>query len=388
MRVLFLTHSYPRTPGDAAGSFLLHLARALKDQDVEVTVVAPAGDHLPSDEVLEGVPVHRFRYAPRRFQRLAYTGQMAEEVNRSLSAKFALLGFLGSEFASGTRIRRQLEPALVHAHWWFPGGLVGSWVSSMAGIPLVTTMHGTDVRLAMANGLARSLMRRILTHSRAVTTVSSWLASNVRQMVPEVEPVVSPMPVATDLFSPGNGRPSNRLLFVGRLNAQKGTALLLDALAAMRVPAELDVVGDGPDADALKAQAARLGVSGRIRWHGSLPQPRLVDFYRAASALVVPSRDEGFGLVAVEAQLCETPVVAFASGGLADSIEDGVTGYLTPAGDAAALATTLDAVLQSDGRHDVGRAGRQFALARYAPESVARRYRLLYESALRPSPEA
>jgi glycosyltransferase involved in cell wall biosynthesis len=207
-------------------------------------------------------------------------------------------------------------------------------------------------------------------------------------MVPEVEPVVSPMPVATDLFSPGNGRPSNRLLFVGRLNAQKGTALLLDALAAMRVPAELDVVGDGPDADALKAQAARLGVSGRIRWHGSLPQPRLVDFYRAASALVVPSRDEGFGLVAVEAQLCETPVVAFASGGLADSIEDGVTGYLTPAGDAAALATTLDAVLQSDGRHDVGRAGRQFALARYAPESVARRYRLLYESALRPSPEA
>jgi glycosyltransferase involved in cell wall biosynthesis len=388
MRVLFLTHSYPRTPGDAAGSFLLHLARALKDQDVEVTVVAPAGDHLPSDEVLEGVPVHRFRYAPRRFQRLAYTGQMAEEVNRSLSAKFALLGFLGSEFASGTRIRRQLEPALVHAHWWFPGGLVGSWLSSMAGIPLVTTMHGTDVRLAMSNGLARSLMRRILTHSRAVTTVSSWLASNVRQMVPEVEPVVSPMPVATDLFFPGNGRPGNRLLFVGRLNAQKGTALLLDALAAMRVPAELDVIGDGADADALKAQAARLGISGRVRWHGSLPQPRLVEFYRAASALVVPSRDEGFGLVAVEAQLCETPVVAFASGGLADSIEDGVTGYLTPAGDAAALATTLDAVLQSDGRHDVGRAGRQFALARYAPESVARRYRLLYESALLPSPEA
>src|SRR3970040_1336425 len=109
MRVLFLTHSYPRTPGDAPGAFLLHLARALKDQDVEVPVVAPSGDDLPSDEVLEGVPVHRFRYAPRRYQRLAYTGQMAEEVNRSLSAKIALVGFLGSGFARGARVRREME---------------------------------------------------------------------------------------------------------------------------------------------------------------------------------------------------------------------------------------------------------------------------------------
>lgn len=382
MRVLFLTHSYPRTPGDAPGAFLLHLAQALKAQDVDVTVIAPAGDSLPADEVLEGIPVHRFRYAPRRYQRLAYTGQMAEEVNRSLSAKLALLGFLGSEFASGTRIRRQVEPSLVHAHWWFPGGLVGSWVSSLAGIPLVTTLHGSDVRLAMNNSLARSLMRRILTQSTAVTAVSSFLASNVKTIAPETEPVVSPMPVATDLFSPGNGRPANRLLFVGRLNAQKGIALLLDALAAMKTPADLDVVGDGQDAAALREQADRLGIASRVHWHGTLPQPRLVDFYRGTSAVVMPSRDEGFGLVAVEAQLCETPVVAFASGGLSDAIEHGVTGYLAPPGDATRLAEVLDDVLSSEGRHAVGKAGRQHALARYAPESVARRYRLLYESAL------
>src|SRR5262245_49176301 len=165
MRVLFLTHSYPRTSGDAAGSFLLHLAAALKEQDVEVTVVAPAADHLPAHEVLDGIPVYRFRYAPRRFQRLAYTGQMAEEVKRSLSAKIALIGFLGSGFASGARIRREFNPAIVHAHWWFPGGLVGSWVSGLSGVPLITTMHGTDVRLAMGNSLARRVLRRIIANS-------------------------------------------------------------------------------------------------------------------------------------------------------------------------------------------------------------------------------
>jgi glycosyltransferase involved in cell wall biosynthesis len=382
MRVLFLTHSYPRTSGDAAGAFLLHLAQALRDQDVEVTVVAPAGDTLPAQEILDGIPVHRFRYAPRRFQRLAYTGQMAEEVRRSLSAKLALVGFLGSGFASSTRVRRATTPALVHAHWWFPGGLVGSWVSALAGIPMITTMHGTDVRLAMTNGLARSLLRRVLASSRAVTTVSTWLAAQVRAMVPDADPVVSPMPVATHLFTPGGPRHPRRLLFVGRLNAQKGIALLIDALAAMQETAALDVIGDGTDREALIAQAERLGVAERVTFHGAMPQPRLVDFYRSATAVVVPSRDEGFGLVAVEAQLCETPVIAFASGGLADTIEDRATGYFVPADDAEALARTLDQVLGTDERHGVGKAGRQSALARFSPESVARRYRKLYDSVL------
>lgn len=382
MRVLFLTHSYPRTSGDAPGAFLLHLAIALKAQDVEVTVVAPAGDQLPAHEVLDGIPVHRFRYAPRQYQRLAYTGQMAEEVRKSLSAKLALVGFLGSGFLSSARVRRRVEPALIHAHWWFPGGLVGSWLSGLADIPLITTMHGTDVRLAMQHGLARSVLRRILANSSAVTTVSSWLASQVTTMVPAATPIVSPMPVATHLFSPGGPRHDNRLLFVGRLNAQKGIGQLLESLAAMRTRAELDVVGDGTDREALLAKAQALGVADRVRWHGAMPQPRLVEFYRQATALVVPSREEGFGLVAVEAQLCETPVVAFASGGLADTMENEVSGYLIPPGDAGSLASTLDAVVTSEQRHEIGRAGRQSALAKFSPESVARRYRKLYDSVL------
>ena len=90
MRVLFLAHSFPRYSGDAAGSFLLRLALALRDESVEVNVVAPAAAGLASSEHFDGVLVERFRYAPRRFERLAYTGNMAQDVQNSWSARLTL----------------------------------------------------------------------------------------------------------------------------------------------------------------------------------------------------------------------------------------------------------------------------------------------------------
>lgn len=381
MRALFLTHSFPREPGDAAGSFVLRLAVALRDQGVDVHVVAPSGDDLPASDRFDGIPVERFRYAPRHYEKLAYAGNMHTQVRDSWGAKLALLGFLGSEFRSAVRARRIFEPDLVHAHWWFPGGLVGTWVSGLSGVPLVTTLHGTDVRLARGTAMARPLFRHVLQQSSVVTTVSRWLAKEAESLVSSVKPTVAPMPVATDLFSPGGVRETKRFLFVGRLTPQKGIAPLIHALAKMTHTAALDVVGDGPLGDELKAKASSLGVADRIRWLGPLPQPKLTELYRRATALVVPSTDEGLGLVAVEAQLCETPVVAYDSGGLTDTVQHDRTGLLVPPGSVDALASALDALLdRADLGSDLGRAGRIVALAGFAPESAARRYAGIYRS--------
>jgi glycosyltransferase involved in cell wall biosynthesis len=381
MRALFLTHSFPREPGDAAGSFVLKLAVALRDHGVDVHVVAPSGDALPSTDRFDGIPVERFRYAPRKYENLAYAGNMHTQVRDSWGARLALLGFLGSEFGSAVRARRNFEPDLVHAHWWFPGGLVGTWVSGLSGIPLVTTLHGTDVRLARGTAMARPLFRHVLQQSSAVTTVSRWLARETEAIVSGVRASVAPMPVATELFSPGGERDPNRLLFVGRLTAQKGIEGLIAALARMRHPASLDVVGDGPLASTLAARVGELGLGDRVRWLGALPQPKLVDLYRRAASLVVPSTDEGLGLVAVEAQLCETPVVAYESGGLTDTVQHDRTGVLVPPGNTDALAVALDQLLDHPERGaELGRAGRMVALAGFAPESAARRYAGIYRS--------
>jgi D-inositol-3-phosphate glycosyltransferase len=229
----------------------------------------------------------------------------------------------------------------------------------------------------------------VLHHSAVVTAVSRWLADEAREVVSAPRPLVAPMPVAADLFSPGGSRAANRLLFVGRLNKQKGIELLLHTLS--RIPDRavcLDVVGDGEDRGTLQELAGALGLDGRVVWHGALPQTRLAEFYRGATALVVPSVSEGLGLVAVEAQLCETPVVAFDSGGLPDIVQQDRTGVLVKDIDAAALAAALISLLERDDRGaSLGAAGRLHALATFAPESVARRYADVYRAAIASSPK-
>jgi glycosyltransferase involved in cell wall biosynthesis len=391
MKVLFLTHSFPRRIGDAAGSFVLRLAMALRNEGIEARVVAPAAAGLAAHDRLDGVGVDHFRYAPRRYETLAYTGNMATQVQASWTAKVTLLGFLGAEFTSAVRARREFEPDVLHAHWWFPNGLVGTWLSRLSNRPLVTTLHGTDVRLARAVAFSRPAFRHVLHRSAAVTAVSRWLAAEVREIVSAPQATVAPMPVATELFSPGGERHADRLLFVGRLNKQKGIELLLHALS--RLPdahrgVTLDVVGDGEDAESLRSLAGGLGIADRVRWHGALPQPTLVEFYRAATAVVVPSVNEGLGLVAVEAQLCNTPVVAFDSGGLTDIIQHEHTGVLVKDVSAAALSEAMASVLaRPDRGAALGDAGRLHALATFAPESVARRYADIYRSAIASSPK-
>ncbi|MEP6508837.1 MAG: glycosyltransferase family 4 protein [Gemmatimonadales bacterium] len=387
MKVLFLTHSFPRFSGDAPGSFLLRLAIALRDEDVKVHVVAPAADGIPTEEVIDGISVERFRYAPRRYEKLAYTGNMAQDVATSWSARLALVGFFGSDFVRAVGARRSFNPDLIHSHWWFPSGVVGTWLSSLSHKPLVTTLHGTDVRLAKKVGMSRPLFRRVVNQSAKVTTVSNWLSSEVASLISVQRPAVAPMPVDTERFVPGAFRETQRFLFAGRLNRQKGLEHLIRALAKMRQHALLDVAGAGPLESTLRSLAAELGVADRIAWMGQLKQSDLVRLYQSATALVVPSTDEGLGLVAAEALLCETPVVAFRSGGLTDVVQDGMTGILVTPGDPMELAKALDRVLDNPTEaRDFGKAGRMFALSAFAPESAARQYAGIYKQVLAEHP--
>jgi glycosyltransferase involved in cell wall biosynthesis len=381
LRVLFVAHSYPRRDGDLAGNFLLRLARALREHaGVEPYVLAPSAPGLDRFDTIGGVRVERVRYAPRAWETLAYEGTMADAVRDSWRARAALLGMLGATWAQ-TRLSAHRHADLVHAHWWFPGALAATLPGGTYGRPVVCTMHGSDVRLAVKSGPARALFARVARRCDAMTAVSSWLCAQAADMAPGLRCEVAPMPVEADLFTPAPaGQPRSRLLFVGRLTRQKGVDALFRAMARMRHPARLVIMGEGPERPALVALADALGIAERVEWRGQVSQRELATMYRMARALVVPSTGEGLGLVAVEAHLSGTPVVAFDSGGLPDVVRDGVDGLLVPPGDEEALAAALDRVLDDPHEADrLGAAGRADALARFTPRAVALRYLDLYE---------
>jgi glycosyltransferase involved in cell wall biosynthesis len=384
VKVLFLAHSFPRFAGDPVGSFVLRLAVALREQDVESRVIAPGAAGLPAREELEGIPVLRYRYAPRKLETLAYAGTMKDQVGRSWGARLALAGMIAGSFGMALGAAQRFNPDVIHAHWWFPGGLVGGWVAGFRRIPLVTTLHGSDLRIAQQSAFAGRIARGVFRRSARVTTVSRWLAVGVTAVAPGVTPVVGPMPVVADLFYPDGKRDRDRLLFVGKLNEQKGIIHLLQAMARMQREAALDVVvGVGSDATAARALAANLGLAGRVQWHPLLSQAELAKMYRRATVLVVPSVEEGLGLVAVEALLSETPVVAFESGGLPDVVVHGVTGLLVQAERSDLLAEALDEILgRPDQGASLGKAGRRHALGNFSPSAVAARYREVYNAAL------
>lgn len=391
MRILFVTHNFPRHVGDAAGSFVLRLAVALQDIGTSVTVIAPGAAGLAEFERIEDVAVHRVRYGTDDAMTLAYGGTMAETVRSTWLGKVALVALLRamrrdvrSHIATASRANAPYD--VVHVHWWFPAGLALWRMPRAHRLPIVLTMHGSDVRLAQGIAPARRLMRSVLAGARVCTAVSSWLADTASRIAGDTRVRVEPMPVDAAQFVPPPASAPERagILFVGRLNAQKGLAFLIEALAnASLSRATLDVVGDGPDRESLRALAESRGVSDRITWHGALPQPDLVPRYQRAVALAIPSTEEGLGLVAVEAQLCETPVVAFDSGGLTDVVRPDAGGTRIPPGDVAALATSLARLLTDrDAARDAGRLARSAMLLRFAPQHVAERYRALYDEAI------
>lgn len=381
MNVLFLTHAFPRHPGDAAGSFLLRLARALAGEGITVNVLAPAAPGLASQDVIEGIAVRRLRYAPEAWETLAYEGTMVEQVRASWRGRFALLGLLAAEARSLRHAVRDAAASLVHAHWWFPNGVAAA--AAIGRTPLVVTSHGSDVRLARSIKPARVGLAFVARRAAAYTAVSQWLADEATALAPQLRVQVAPMPVDADRFTPPDTRPRDRLLFVGRLNAQKGLERLLQALPLLRTSASLDVVGTGDELGRLKELAAALGAADRVRWHGAQPYAQLASFYRGATALVVPSVEEGLGLVAAEAALCGAPVVGYDSGGLRDLVLHEHTGRLAREITPRALAEEIDAVLGlPDQGAALGAAGRTHALATVSPTAVARRYAGIYRAAI------
>ena len=299
----------------------------------------------------------------------------------------------------------------MHANYWISGA-VGHRVKHELDLPLVATFH-TLARVKADAGVEDDPVQRTRVEHEIVACADLMLASTAdeRELLAELYGAdrdrieIVPPGVDHELFNAGSpeqrradrdalgllDRPA--LLFAGRIQPLKGADLAVRTLAALDDPrAVLLVVGgpSGPDGDAelerLRELVYQLGLAQQVRFVPPQPHERLASFYRAVDVCLVPSRSESFGLVALEAAACGTPVVAASVGGLRSLVDDGVSGFLVEGREPADFAGPVAKLL---GDPDQAAAMGATAEARsrgYAWSITAARLRRLYADLLAREP--
>jgi D-inositol-3-phosphate glycosyltransferase len=271
---------------------------------------------------------------------------------------------------------------VIHSHYWI-SGKVAMPVAKELGIPLVHTMH-TMARvknLNLAEGETPEPMIRVQGETQVVAAADALVANtdaeaaslvSLYEACPDNVLVVSPG-VNLKVFTPGAGRAAARevvgldkdahiISFVGRIQPHKGPEVLIRAIAEMvshsphlRQKLITNIIGGASGAnqsevERLKELVSWLGIADVVRFAPPVPREDLPQWYRASDLVCVPSYSESFGLVALEAQACGTPVVATAVGGLRTAVADGISGVLVDGHDPRAWSSVLARLLQEPQR--------------------------------------
>ena len=388
--------------GDAGGMnvYMSHLARALAADGLGVDIFTRATDPGQPDQIViaPGVTVHHIPAGPRR--------RLAKEQMPPLA----------EEFAEGLlrRVDGAVLPRAVHSHYWV-SGLAGLRAAAEWDVPLVHTMH-TMARVKnrhLAAGDVPEPTWRERGEQRIADEAERFTANTAAERDELVQhygvdedriDIVSPG-VDLDIFRPAfrsrsrvaSGVPaaSFHVLFAGRLQRLKGPQVLVAAAGELRrrrpdIPLVVSIVGApsgslGLDLDEL---AHEEGLDGVLYRRPPVPAGVLAEWLRSADVVAMPSFSESFGLVALEAQACGTPVVAARVGGLPKAVCDGRTGFLVDGHDPAEWASVLEQLYDDPAtRVDLGRAASMYA-QRFGWDQTAEGTRAAYRRAVRTHADA
>ncbi len=403
MRVLAVSSSYPRFPGDVIAPFIEEMAAGVAGKGWETHVLLPWHPLLATGE-RRGVTLHAYRFPPfDQWGRWGYASSMVADERLHWRALVVSPFATVSMLQAVRRLTSRLKPHLLHLHWVIPSGIAA--LVTKGTLPVVVSLHGSDLFLAERTRWGRAVARAAFMRARMITACSTALLEGALRLGAYQDRVrLLPYGVDHCAFRPGVTAPEGRrdfglpghafvFLSVGRLVRKKGLHILVQAAAELRALTDkrfvVAIAGSGDLEGELRSRIHELNLHGTVQLLGSVDRLRLPDLYRSADAFVLPIvRDErgnmdGLPNVLLEAMATGLPVVASALSGALDAIEDGRTGLLVPAGDPAALGRAMAKLMDSPPEvRRMGSEARDVVLARFTWEKVSEQLVKIYEEAV------
>lgn len=383
--LLVLTSTYPRWPGDHEPSFVHDLASKLT-KHFTVHVLAPHSVGALRSELLSGVHVWRYSYAPDRLESLVNDGGIVSNLRRSPWKLLLLPGFLLSMAWNARRLISRLHPNAIHVHWIIPQGAILP-VLSLTGTrlpPSLITSHGADL-YSLRSRLMKRVKRWSVCKANAVTVVSEAMSTEAK-LLGASDVRVEPMGVdLSSMFVPPctNARSRNEILFVGRLVQKKGLRVLIDAMPLIRstrADTFLTVIGYGPELVDLQARVKKLDLQDCVHFAGPKSKPELPSYYQRAAVFVAPfiraenGDQEGLGLVVVEALGCACPVIVSDLPQVRQTINSGIVATIAPPGCPTSLAKAVLRQLSTPYDEALHQANAVNVRSRFDWSAVADRY--------------
>jgi glycosyltransferase involved in cell wall biosynthesis len=402
VRILTITSSYPKFGGDTTAPFIESITKALVRRGHELTVVLPARSDL-SLVPLPGVRFRPYRYAP--VESLEVFGY-AEALKADVAVRWATyavlpLAILGAALALRTEARRERYD-VVHAHWVVPNGATACLALGSSRLPLVVSLHGSDVFLSERKSTVRRAARIAFARATAATACSEDLASRSLSIGARKVPTVIPYGVDTETFRPdrNNARSLRRslgldddgfvVLAVGRLVRKKGFEYLVDAAAELSrrgTPVTILIAGRGDLESELESRARGQGVGALVKLVGNVERDALPGYFAMADVVVVPSvRDEagnvdGLPNVLLEAMASGSAIVASEVAGIPQATRDGREALLVPEKSATALAEAIENISTSaELAGNLGSAARRRAEEVFSWDLVGERFEAVLRS--------
>lgn len=289
---------------------------------------------------------------------------------------------------------------LLHVHYAIPHSisaiLARESIKHLRYLPVITTLHGTDITLVGADRSYLPITRYGLQQSDGVTAVSKFLKQATIETFDFDDVEVIPNFICPTHYQRLKDSPLRKelapngekiLIHVSNFRAVKRPADCVEIFAKVLQKggdARLVMVGDGPEYSAVHHRARTLGVLDKTEFVGK--QAKIADYLGVADVSLLPSELESFGLAALEAQACEVPVVASRVGGVPEVINDGETGFMSDVGDTEKMSDDVLKLLRNEEmRRSFGKRGRELAIARYSSEIIIPQYIAFYEKVLNAS---